>query len=69
MNGTARIAFDKAGYEPAELVVTGPAINGGGEVKVQQLSRITAGETVQTTIATYNVASRSAPRIAASTAD
>ena len=56
LNGTTRIAFDKAGYEPAELVVTGPAINGGGEVKVQQLYRITAGETVRTTIATYDVA-------------
>ena len=56
LNGSTRIAFDKAGYEPAELVVTGPAINGGGDVKIQQLYRITAGETVKTTIATHDVA-------------
>jgi hypothetical protein len=56
LNGTTRIAFDKNGYEPAELVVTGPAINGGGGIQVQRLYRITAGETVQTTIATQDVA-------------
>ena len=56
LNGRTGIAFDIAGYEPAELVVTGPAIGGGGDVQVQPLYRITAGETVQTTIATYDVA-------------
>ena len=56
LNGSTRIAFDKAGYEAAELVVTGPAINGGGDVKIQPLYRITAGETVRTTIAPQDVA-------------
>jgi hypothetical protein len=54
--GSTRITYDKAGFEPAELIVTGPAVNGGGEVKVQQLYRVSAGAAVQTTIAPHDVA-------------
>jgi len=55
MAGSTRLTFDKAGFEPAELTVTGPAIDGGGEVRVQQIYRVTAGGTVQTTIAPHDV--------------
>jgi hypothetical protein len=55
LTGSTRITFEKAGFEPAEIVVTGPALNGGGEVKVQQIYRIAAGERVQTTIAPHDV--------------
>jgi hypothetical protein len=55
LTDNTRLTFDKAGYEPAELVLTGPVDPLGGEVKVQQLYRITAGDTVQTTIAPHDV--------------
>lgn len=55
LTGSTRITYDKEGYEPAELVVTGPAVNGGGQVNIQQIYRITAGGTVQTTIAPQDV--------------
>lgn len=55
LTGSTRITYDKEGYEPAELVVTGPAVNGGGQVNVQQIYRIAAGGTVQTTIAPDDV--------------
>jgi len=55
LSGSSRLTYNKAGFEPAELVVTGPATNGGGEVKVQEVYRIAAGATVQTTIAPHDV--------------
>ena len=55
LSGSSLLAFDKAGFEPAELIVTGPSIGGGGDVKVQQLYRINVGGTVQTTIAPHDV--------------
>ena len=55
LTGSTRITYDKEGYEPAELVVTGPAINGGGRVNIQRIYRIPAGGTVRTTIAPDDV--------------
>lgn len=55
LTGSTRITYDKEGYEPAELVVTGPAVNGGGAVSVQKIYRIAAGGTVRTTIAPDDV--------------
>lgn len=61
LSGTTRLTYEKAGFEPAELVVTGPAINGGGEVKVQETYRIPVGGTVQTTIAPHDVEYKVSP--------
>ncbi len=49
---SAQLAFDLAGFEPAQLVVTGnPGDAVNGDMAVQRLIRIPAGETGQTTIA------------------
>jgi hypothetical protein len=52
LTGSAHLAVDKTGFEPAELFLSGgPGTVVSGDVKVQPVIRITAGQSGQTTIA------------------
>jgi len=57
LTGSAHLAIDKTGFEPAELFLSAAAGTVvSGDVMVQPVIRITAGQSGQTTIAPHDVA-------------